>query len=78
MYYSPFQPDSELSDILPLIWVLYDPRVLNFYILDYPFLVVGFVVKDRKTQADLETAQNVGAGKYDERHEDMIKGSKSH
>ena len=34
---------------------------------------------DRKTQADLETTQNVGAGKWaDERHENMIKGSKSH
>ena len=34
---------------------------------------------DKKTQADLETTQNVGAGKWaDERHENMIKGSKSH
>lgn len=55
------------------------PWGFEFLYLRSPFPCCGLVVMDRKTQADLEAAQNVGAGKWaDERHENMIKGSKSH
>jgi len=55
------------------------PWGFEFLYLRSPFPCCGLFVMDRKTQADLEAAQNVGAGKWaDERHENMIKGSKSH